>query len=444
MYLIPRDAELTNEYLNKVLLDFQTKEMPTLNRMMKYYEGKQKILQKQATDSGRNANKVVVNYCYSIVKNYLGYISGIPVRYNNDEFEDIIKVLNYNDVHQEDTEYLKQALIFGRAFEINYIDEEGKQRFRLFDSRQCFPIYSNDLSNELLYVVRFYKEDLVNKNSEVYIVEVYSTTTVKRYRSVTGFSVFNLLEEYPHFYKQCPVTVFSLNKEEKSIFEQIMSLQDAYNQLLSGEIDDFDSFADAYLMLKGAIADGDDLEAMKKNRVLMLDNDADAKYLTKSISDTQIENMLKNINEQIHNISNSPDFNDEKFMANSGIALRYKLVGFENQAADIEANMKKALQRRIELISEIFNLTNGEETWRDVEIIFTRNLPQSLLPSNPAELMQYKGLVSDETLLAQLPFIKDVNVELEKLNAQHEKNMSLYSFTNALTNNNEEDKPLAD
>jgi SPP1 family phage portal protein len=85
--------------------------------------------------------------------------------------------------------------------------------------------------------------------------------------------------------------------------------------------------------------------------------------------------MLKNINDTIHKIANSPDFNDEKLLAQSGIAMRYKLVGFENVASSIVANMTKALQRRIELITEIIHLTGGEEIWRDVNIVFTRNLP---------------------------------------------------------------------
>jgi hypothetical protein len=46
-----------------------------------------------------------------------------------------------------------------------------------------------------------------------------------------------------------------------------------------------------------------------------MDSDASAEYLTKSVSDTQIENMLKNINDTIHKIANSPDFNDEKLLA---------------------------------------------------------------------------------------------------------------------------------
>jgi hypothetical protein len=53
--------------------------------------------------------------------------------------------------------------------------------------------------------------------------------------------------------------------------------------------------------------------------------------------------MLKNINDTIHKISNSPDFTDEKMLSQSGIAMRYKLVGFENVSSNIAANMTKAL-----------------------------------------------------------------------------------------------------
>jgi SPP1 family phage portal protein len=76
--------------------------------------------------------------------------------------------------------------------------------------------------------------------------------------------------------------------------------------------------------------------------------------------------MLKNINDTIHKISNSPDFTDEKMLSQSGIAMRYKLVGFENISSNIVANMTKALQKRIELICAVLRLTNGDNNWRDV------------------------------------------------------------------------------
>ena len=438
MFQIDKSEELTTNKISDIISAFQTSELPKLKHYRDYYDGKQKILQKTATDTGKPCNKIVVNYCYNITENYQGYLTGIPIRYNNENLEPVLEILNYNDVHKEDNELLRSALIYGKSYEICYVDEEGKQRFRALDSRECIPVYDNTLTNELLYVIRFWQEERIENsiNKSTYIVEVYGQNDIKKYKSNDGFSSLLLIEEIPHHYGMCPITVFSLNEDEVSIFDKIITLQDGYNQLISDEVDDFDAFADAYLVLKGVTADDDDLDSMKTNRVLIMDPDASAEYLTKSISDTQITNMLQNFNDQIHKISNSPDFNDEKFLAQSGIAMKYKLVGFENQASNIQSNMTKALQRRLELICNILSLTDVEAVWRDVDIIFTRNLPLTLVPSTPQELMQYKGLVSDETLLSLLPFINDVKEELLKMKAQTEANMSLYNF-NINEDNNE-------
>ena len=118
---------------------------------------------------------------------------------------------------------------------------------------------------------------------------------------------------------------------------------------------------------------------------------------------------------------------DETFLAQSGTALAYKLVGFENVASSIVANFKKAIQRRIELICNILNIKASDTVWRDITINFVRNLPVNL-----TELIQLvnnlKGTVSDATLLAQLPFITDVNDELEKIQKEKKENIAIYSF----------------
>lgn len=169
----------------------------------------------------------------------------------------------------------------------------------------------------------------------------------------------------------------------------------------------------------------------------MIDQDDDATYLTKSVNDTQIENMLNNINSQIHKIAACPDFSQESFGTSSGIALRFRLLNFENKAGAIESQMRKALQKRIELICSIANLTGSETVWRDIQITFTRNLPVNV--DEIAEIVnKLRGLVSDETLLAQLPFITDPKAELDRLAAQKEENMAMYSFATGNTEEEEE------
>lgn len=434
---------LTFEKIITFIQKFVQYESPRLEKYFNYYEGNQAILRKMVNDPTKPCNRIVTNYCYTIVGNYQGYLTGQDITYTSpNDISAIVDILSYNDVRTEDSELLKQALIYGRSFEINYIDEDGKQRFKVLDTRQCIPVYDNTLNQNLLCVIRFYPIDQFDV-SNGYNVDIYYTDRIEHYTMNTGFTTLRFIGEEQHFYHQVPVTVFSLNPEEKSIFDKIMGLQDAYNTLLSSEVDDFEAFCDAYLVLKNVTATADDVAEMKEKRVIVLPYaaqgvDPDASFLNKNISDTQIENMLANIDEQIHKISNSPDFTDEAFGTSSGVAMKYKLLGFENTAGAIAANMTKALQKRLELICEILNLTSGEQMWRDVEITFTRNLPVDL--AETANLVNtLKGTVSDRTLLSLLPFVSDIDKELEMVEESKLRNMELYSFSSNSTSDETEE-----
>lgn len=434
---------LTFEKIITFIQKFVQYESPRLEKYFNYYEGNQAILRKMVNDPTKPCNRIVTNYCYTIVGNYQGYLTGQDITYTSpNDISAIVDILSYNDVRTEDSELLKQALIYGRSFEINYVDEDGKQRFKVLDTRQCIPVYDNTLNQNLLCVIRFYPIDQFDV-SNGYNVDIYYTDRIEHYTMNTGFTTLRFIGEEQHFYHQVPVTVFSLNPEEKSIFDKIMGLQDAYNTLLSSEVDDFEAFCDAYLVLKNVTATADDVAEMKEKRVIVLPYaaqgvDPDASFLNKNISDTQIENMLTNIDEQIHKISNSPDFTDEAFGTSSGVAMKYKLLGFENTAGAIAANMTKALQKRLELICEILNLTSGEQMWRDVEITFTRNLPVDL--AETANLVNtLKGTVSDRTLLSLLPFVSDIDKELEMVEESKLRNIELYSFSSNSTSDTVEE-----
>jgi SPP1 family phage portal protein len=224
-----------------------------------------------------------------------------------------------------------------------------------------------------------------------------------------------------------PVSVFRLNEDEESIFNSVIALNDAYNELQSAEVDDYQAWVDSYLQLIGVDADAEDIAGMKEDRVLILPEGASAAWLTKNANDTQIVNMLNNIKENIFKVSACPDMADENFLAQSGTALAYKLVGFENVASGIVAQFTKAIQRRIELMCNILNLKATEAVWRDVNINFVRNLPVNI--TETIQLVNaLKGTVSDKTLIAQLPFIDDVESELEAVEAQKQANMAMFSF----------------
>lgn len=408
---------------------FRVNVEPKLQRYKNYYDGVQKILSKSYTDESKPCNRTVINYCKNIVDSYCGYLAtpGHISYRSNDDIEEVMSILKYNDYQAQDSDFLLDALIYGVAAELMYIDASGHTRFRLINPTNCFGVYDDSLSGDLLYFVRMYKVSDWD-NSDTYNVDVYSDFDIKHYKMSGNNGYLHFVGEEPHYFAQCPANIFTL-PDEKNIFDCIMGLQDAANELLSDEIDDYSAFCDAYLALVGVDADAEDVAAMKKNRVLVLPEGADARWITKSASDAQVENILKRVHEAIYRIAACPDFSSESFVGgvSSGIAIQYRLTGMETRAGKIEALMKKALQRRVEIICGIASLKLGEEIYREIEISFKRNIPEDTT-STINMINALKGTVSDATLLGQLDFITDVNAELEAVQEQKTANMSLYSF----------------
>lgn len=429
MFYLNSQIELSTALLEKMINRFYLSVEPKLNKYKNYYDGKQSILNKKYSDENKPCSRTVINYCKNIVDSYCGYLASPGyISYSSDNnIEDIMNILRYNDFQTEDSDFLLDALIYGAAAELMYNDNDGKTRFKLINPTTCFGIYDDSLTGDLMYFVRMYKTNEWDESNQ-YNVDVYSDYDIKHYTMSGKNGGLTFISEEPHYFNQCPANIFTL-PDEKSIFDCILTLQDGVNELLSSEIDDYSAFCDAYLALVGVDADIEDIASMKENRVLILPEGASASWLTKNSSDAQVENILKRMHDSIYRTAQCPDFSSETFVGgvSSGIAIRYRLTGMENKCGIIEGRMKKALQRRIEIICGIASLKLGEEVFRDIKIVFKRNIPEDL-STNIDLVNKLKGSVSDATLLSQLPFITDVNAELEALNKQKAENMALYDF----------------
>lgn len=441
MFYLNKDTELSAQLLQKMINKFRLNVEPKLTKYKNYYDGIQAILNKSYSDASKPCNKSVINYCSNIANSYAGYLATPSfISYSsNEDIEDVMDILRYNDYQAEDAALLLDALIYGTAAELMFIDAQGQTRFRLINPTQCFGVYDDSLTGDLMYFVRMYRANDWD-DSDTYNVDVYSNYSIKHYTMSGANGSLAFVSEEPHYFSQCPANIFYL-QDEKSIFDCIMNLQDSANELLSAEIDDYSAFVDSYMLLSGVDADAEDIAAMKENRVLVLPEGATAAYLTKNANDAQVENILKRIHDSIYRISQCVDFSSEAFTGgvSSGVAIRFKLSGMETRAGKIEAEMKKALQRRVEIICGIASLKLGEAVFRDINIDFKRNIPNDT--SATVQLINsLQGIVSNETLLSQLDFVSDVNAELEAVNAQKQENMALYSFGGSDLNDQDDEE----
>lgn len=419
------ETELTAAIVKKLIDNHKQYDMPRLQKLEDYYLAKNEILKRQMADPSKPNNKISNPYANYITDTLTGYFMGEPVTYSSlDEkaLEELNLIFEYNDEADENVELARSCSIYGVGYEMMYIDEEGSVRFKRLDAKECIPIYDDTIENDLLYVIRYYLDkDIITDKTFMYI-EVISRTDVSRYRANDTGANMELIESRPHYFGIVPIAIYKNNEAETGDFENVISLIDAYDKLESDSLNDFEYFCDAYLALIGFTADTEDVAEMKQNRVILLDKDTDAKWLIKDEQDSTVENLKIRIDKDIHKFSKCPNLSDENFAANaSGVAIKYKLVGTENLISVKERKFKKGLQRRLELISLIQGVKLAGFDWRAIDITFTRNLP-----SNDIEIAEIvnklSNIVSKETLLAQIPFVEDVQTELDRLDKEQEKN----------------------
>lgn len=405
------------------------------------------------SDSTKPNNKIANSYASYITDTLVGYFMGKPVSYNADDdkvLEELNMIFEYNDEADENIELAKNASIYGVAYEMLYMSEE-EVRFKSLDPKQCIPIFDDTIDSNLLAFIRYYDNYDVVQDKTITIIELITDTTITRYQCGNNYNDFTLLDSYKHYFGMVPIAIFKNNEEELGDFETVISLIDAYDKLESDSLNDFEYFVDAYLALYGFTAEPEDIQQMKENRVLLMDEGTSAEWLTKNVSDNNIENIKNRIDADIHKFAKCPNMADKEFASNaSGVAIKFKLLGTENKVSIKERKFKRGLQQRLELLATINGVLSDGFDWRSIDIVFSRNIP-----SNDTDIANMvntlSGIVSEETLLAQLPFIENVQDEIKRLDADKEKNKENNPFfqssmdyeTGAMAEGEEEEKDKA-
>ena len=421
--------ELSIEDIQKFIKKHKAESIRYI-KLQKYYEGKHDILDHTSRD-GQPNNKIVNPYPKYITDMLVGYFVGQPISYTSKEedglLEDLQAIFDYSEEQEENLELAKICSIKGKAYELLYRDEDARIRFNEFGPDQMFVIYDMTISPSIKFAIRYY--DVGEGNDKITYAEVYDKEVCTLYKGKD--SDLSLDQVTPHTFKDVPVVEYVNNKEEQGDFEQVITLIDAYNKAQSNTLNDMDQFTDAYLILVNmAGTDSERIDELKRDRVMLLDDDGDAKWLIKEINDAWVENYKDRVRRDIHKFSYTPDMQDESFGNNlSGVSIRYKILAMEQIRSNKERKFKKGLQRRIELICNSLSLEKDIDLFTSINIKFANTLPQNIYELSQT-IKNLSPYLSSETLLNQLPFVENAKEELEKKKAEDEEITSSYDFTN--------------
>ncbi|MED4342407.1 phage portal protein [Bacillus licheniformis] len=366
-----------------------------------------------------------------IVDTKVGYMFGHPISYETEKdgenkntalAEQINNFNTINNIADADSEWGKKAAICGYGARLVYIAPDGLVRVANVNPWEVVIIAENDIT-EPSFALRYYKVfDWVNNQSiEREKATFYDDKMAYFFEKQKGG--WTLLEKKLHLFDYCPLFGLPNNDEQMGDVEKVIKLIDAYDRTLSDASNEIEQLRLAYLILKGAGMDDEDIQELKKTGVLeMFGKDDDAKFLTKDINDTMIENHLNRLEENILRFAKSVNFSDESFGGNvTGVAMKYKLMALENKCITMERKTTAALRYQYKLLCSAWakkGLVSAGD-YLKVWFSFKRNLPSNLLEEAQTS-GQLKGQVSEETRLSTLSIVDDVQYEIERMKAEQD------------------------
>lgn len=441
-------------------------------KLRRYYLGDHDILRRKKKSP--EDVSVVINYAKYVEDIITGYYLGEAIKYDANPRRhrgaigasgadtedgkalsgggelDISPLIDCYDVQQMgrvDLEIGRTMGIMGECLELCYAstDETPIPKSACIDPQNGILVCDSSVEHNKLFGIVWERRERTNKE-KYYFATVYTDKTEADYISIDlKTAVFHPAGPVrPHYFGAVPVIAYENNRERQGDFEQVISLIDAYDNLIADRLTDKAKFVDAVLAIFGAGLESDeDEKRLVENKLLEnLPNDARVEYIQKTFDEAGVQVLADALVREIHKQTMTVDMSDEKFAGNaSGQALKLKLLTMSLLVKGKMRQMERGLKERFALFNHWLYIMGAMEptSVNDVDVVFTVSLP-----INEAEIVQMvtqlQGVVDDQTLLAQLWFIKDPAEALENIRRQKEENVLQYQKTFGPSGEDEEEK----
>lgn len=414
---------LENIELIKLCLNDYRSNLSKFQKMEDYYNGNSDAMKNYKLITSRTNSKTPVNFIKKFVKEETSYILGFKITYiSKSGDENIIKAISDNFAHwseKHDQNLCKNALKFGTAFEVYYIDKDGLFSSRVLNPLNAYVYELEDGSVQLLLYI------FTKKFDKKKYLDVYYSDRVEHYCLGENNITFDKIGEdsLKIDFGEVPVSVCYIAEEKEldTLFNDLKGLCDAYETNLSDITNEISDWRNAYLKFTGCDIDDADLPKMKELGAIKLPSkDSSVDWLIKNINDTFIQNTLSTLEDKIYQISAHINSNEKLQSNTSSLALRTRLISLENKCKLNSDAIADCIKSRLKFLFKYLAIKQGIRLdYRDIKIKFTPMIPSDDLMM--AQILSQAGdKISTETGISQFSFIDNPKEELEKIQAERE------------------------
>ncbi len=431
----------------------------------KYFAGDHDILKKKRTVIGEGGeietvsnlpnNKIVDNQYKKMVSQKTNYLLGQPlsIRTDNVPYGELLKKIFNKRFMRLMKNLGKDSLNEGIGWLFIYYNEHGEFTLKKFKGHEIIPGWQDADHTLLDYVIRIYEVIAYEGDQEKTLekVEVYDESGIY-------YFILNengrLVPDEPFFanyftttddegkdqgwnWSRIPLIPFKYNSEEIPLIKNVKSLQDGLNTILSNFQNNMEEDArNTILVLVNY--DGENLAEFRKNlatygavKVKTVDGAAgDLKTLQVEVNAENYKAIIEIFKKAIIENAMGYDAKDDRLSGEPNqMNIQSMYSDIDLDANEMETEYQASFEELLWFVNvHLFNTGLGDFENEEVEVIFNRDI---LI--NEAEiidnLVKSVGILSDETLVSQHPWVDDPQAELER--KKTEKDAAMAEYQNA-------------
>mgnify|MGYP000096965663 CR=1 FL=1 len=441
------------------------KKSPVRKTMLdgeRYHNGDHDILQRKRKAIGRDGklqevdnlpnNRIVDNQYAKMVEQKVNYILGKPltIETKNKTYLEALKKIFNKKMHRKLKRLAENCIDGGIAWLYPYYAADGTLAFRVFPGYEILPFWKDAEHTELDYAVRLYEVEAYEGETLKIIekVEVYKPTGIERYILQNGSliddvenpsSAYLIIEDEEGNvsglnWERIPLIPFKYNNKEQPLLKRVKTLQDGINTMLSDfENNMQEDSRNTILVIKNY--DGTNLGEFRHNlatygavKVKTVDGaDGGVDTLEVKVNADNYKAIVEIFKKALIENAMGYDAKDDKLSGNPNqMNILSMYSDIELDANGIETEFQASFEELLWFINT--HLANtGVGDFFDEEVTFT--FDRTILMNESEAIMNCKnsvGILSDETIIGEHPWVTDVAQELERIRKQRESEMDEY------------------
>lgn len=311
-------------------------------------------------------------------------------------------------------------------------DAKGKFRYGVLSGTQVIPVFSEDMDEELLGVLRVYKK--MEDDGNTYLIyeiwndkqcEAYCRKESEAIECLCPCNLFDIIDNltnervptnvYSHPFGEVPFIPFYNNASHKNDLVRIKGLIDSYDKTFNGFMNDLEDIQEVIMVLTGysGTALADFIEDLKKYKTIKLDDPDSGGVSTLNI-EIPVEarkEMLELCKKAIFIEGQGVDPDPQNFGNSSGVALEFLYSLLELKAGNLQTEFTESFAKLIRAICSFYNIKIKDDT---VLQTWTRNAIRN--DKETSEIANNSvGVVSDKTIIKNHPLVEDADAELVQI-----------------------------